>query len=115
MHILMERSGVWAGVDSGVTMRLQGQGMPGPQGVEGAQPGDLLVDLDVQPSPVFERHGADLSLHAPVDFTDAILGAYVKCALCFPFGSFDPLAWSMRHAAALSQIGRCGLRCVGLS
>ena len=111
----MGRSGVWAGVDSGVTMRLQGQGMPGPQGVEGAQPGDLLVDLDVQPSPVFERHGADLSMHAPVDFTDAILGGYVKCALCLPLGSFHPLPWSMRRAAAFTQIGKFGLRCVGLS
>ncbi|KAK9841760.1 hypothetical protein WJX81_001134 [Elliptochloris bilobata] len=67
-----------AGVDSGVTMRLAGQGMPAPKGVEDAEPGDLLVDLMVAPSPVFERDGADLSTHVPVDFTDATLGAYVK-------------------------------------
>jgi len=67
-------------VDSGVTMRMAGQGMPGPKGVEGASPGDLLVDLVVEPSPVFERDGAHLTTTAPVDFTDAILGGYIKCA-----------------------------------
>lgn len=71
-----------AGVDSGVTMRVGGQGYPAPKGVDGSRPGDLLVDLIVEPSPVFERSGADLSMHAPVDFTDAALGTYIKCAAC---------------------------------
>lgn len=71
---------VRAGVDSGVTMRVGGQGYPAPKGVDGARPGDLLVDLIVEPSPVFQRDGADLSMHVPVDFTDAALGTYIKCA-----------------------------------
>ena len=77
-----EGSAAGAGVDSGMTMRVGGQGYPAPKGMDGARPGDLLVDLIVEPSPVFQRDGADLSMHVPVDFTDAALGTYVKCAAC---------------------------------
>jgi molecular chaperone DnaJ len=64
-----------AGIDSGQKLRVPGQGMPGPNG---AQPGDLYVELDVEEDPRFERDGADLVTRVHVSFSDAALGAEVK-------------------------------------
>jgi DnaJ-class molecular chaperone len=86
-------------------MRMAGQGMPGPKGVEGASPGDLLVDLVVEPSPVFERDGAHLTTTAPVDFTDAILGGYIKCAPA------RTLRRSDRSAAGRAPIAAAAVSC----
>ena len=44
------------GVDSGTKIRVKGQGEFGP----GGQPGDLLVNFEVQPDRFFKREGLDL-------------------------------------------------------
>jgi molecular chaperone DnaJ len=64
-----------AGIDAGQRLRVQGQGMPGPPGVE---PGDLYVELDVEEDPRFERDGADLVTRVNVTFSDASLGADIE-------------------------------------
>ena len=66
-----------AGVDTGTSLRLDGQGLPG---AKGGQPGNLLVDIRVLPHPVFQREGADIHVEKVVSFVDAILGADLKCA-----------------------------------
>ena len=61
-----------AGVDSGTTLRIQGQGAAGPRG---APAGDLYVHVEVESHPRFTRQNLDLihELHLPV--TQAALGA----------------------------------------
>jgi molecular chaperone DnaJ len=67
-----------AGIDSGQRLRVPGQGMPGPNG---AQTGDLYVDIDLVADERFERHGDDLGTRARVSFATASLGGQVEVSL----------------------------------
>ncbi len=60
-----------AGVNDGQTIRLKGRGGPG---FNGGPPGDLLVDIHVQPDPHFRRSGLDLTVRVTIDFWQAALG-----------------------------------------
>jgi molecular chaperone DnaJ len=60
-----------AGVDSGMVMRVGGQGHCGRGG---APSGDLLVAISVEPDKVFNRDGADLELILPVPYAVLALG-----------------------------------------
>ena len=60
------------GVDSGMRLRLSGEGEGGPRGR-----GDLYVHLRVSPHPLFRRDGSDLLLDYPIDMIQASLGADV--------------------------------------
>jgi len=64
-----------AGVRDGARIRLTGRGEPGPAG---AQPGDLFVQVRVQPHAFFGRSGHDLTLELPVTYAEAALGADVR-------------------------------------
>lgn len=61
-----------AGIDGGHRLRVSGQGMPGPRG---GPPGNLYVDVDLAPHPIFERDGVDLVTRRTVSFADAALGS----------------------------------------
>jgi len=51
----------------------------GAAGRNGGPPGDLYVVVKVRPHPVFGRKGTrDLTVHVPVSFTEAALGAQVR-------------------------------------
>ncbi|CAM6100617.1 unnamed protein product [Calypogeia fissa] len=63
------------GVDTGLTIKLQGEGGAG---VAGSRPADLFVNLQVMEDPVFKREGADIHLTTSVSFTQAILGGQVQ-------------------------------------
>jgi len=67
-----------AGIDSGQRLRVPGQGMPGAQG---GPPGDLYVDVDLEPDERFERDSADLVTRATVTFPQAAFGAKIDIAL----------------------------------
>ncbi|HEX9296811.1 MAG TPA: molecular chaperone DnaJ [Polyangiaceae bacterium] len=67
-----------AGIDTNQRLRVPGQGLPGPQGGE---PGDLYVDVEVEPDERFERDGTDLATRASVSFVDASLGTTVTVQL----------------------------------
>lgn len=60
-----------AGVDTGMRIKVSGAG---DAGMNGAPSGDLYVFVEVEPHPVFERHGDDLVLDLPIGFVDASLG-----------------------------------------
>lgn len=64
-----------AGIDQGQTIRLAGQGNPGPGG--GAS-GDLLVTVSIAPHPWFRREGFNLVLEAPVTPSEAALGTRIE-------------------------------------
>ncbi|MBX3506454.1 MAG: J domain-containing protein [Parvibaculum sp.] len=62
------------GIESGKQVRLKGQGGEG-QG--GADAGDALITVEVEPHPLFERRGDDIHLTLPVTLSEAVLGAKV--------------------------------------
>ncbi len=63
-----------AGVDTGVRLRVSGEGE---MGVHGGPPGDLFVFLSVAEHPHFARDGNDILCEVPIGFTKAILGGSV--------------------------------------
>jgi DnaJ-class molecular chaperone len=63
-----------AGVTSGQTIRLRGQG----QEVSGHRPGDALITVMIAQHPVFKVDGNDLRADVPVALYEAVLGAKVR-------------------------------------
>jgi len=63
-----------AGVKDGQTIRLSGRGAPGRNG---GPAGDLLVEITVQAHERFGRSGDNLTVHVPVTFSEAALGAEI--------------------------------------
>jgi DnaJ-class molecular chaperone len=63
-----------AGLADGQTIRLKGQGFPGPGGAAG----DALITVAIAPHPTFERDGANLRLELPVSLYEAVLGGKVR-------------------------------------
>ena len=71
------------GIDSGAVLRLSGQGAPlPPNAPKGTTRGNLLVEVEVEPSPIFARRSRmgkpeDVEVSADVNFWDAALGGSV--------------------------------------
>jgi DnaJ-class molecular chaperone len=64
-----------AGTASGQVLRLKGQGLPG---LGGAEPGDALVTITVQPHPVFRRDGDNIHSTLAITLPEALLGCRVE-------------------------------------
>ena len=64
-----------AGVDTGDRIRLSREGEPGRNG---GPPGDLYVDVMVEPHPIFSREGQNLHCDVPISFATAALGGAVE-------------------------------------
>ena len=62
------------GVREGQHLRLAGQGAPG---VGGAAPGDLYLEIQILPHPLFRLEGADIRFELPITPWEAALGATV--------------------------------------
>lgn len=63
------------GADTGVQIRLSGQGE---EGHFGGPPGDLYVAIRVEPHPIFERQGDDILCDVPISFPTAALGGDIE-------------------------------------
>ena len=63
-----------AGIDDGQAFRISGQGNAG---VNGGPNGNLIVEVNVRPHPIFERQGYDVFCKIPVTFAQAALGAEI--------------------------------------
>jgi DnaJ-class molecular chaperone len=63
-----------AGLADGQTIRLKGQGLPGP----GGPAGDALITVTIAEHPLFKRDGANLRLELPVTLYEAVLGGKVR-------------------------------------
>lgn len=63
------------GVDQGTRLRLRGEGEAGNLG---GPPGDLYLEVEMAPHPLFTREGQDLYYQAQLSFVEAALGTQVK-------------------------------------
>jgi molecular chaperone DnaJ len=63
-----------AGVESGMRIRLAGQG---DAGVEGGPAGDLFAEVRIRPNALFQRVGDDLTCELQIPMTAAALGTQV--------------------------------------
>jgi curved DNA-binding protein len=59
------------GAKAGTKVRIRGEGS---EGVAGGPKGDLYLDIEITPHPIFERMGDDLYTELPVDLYTAVLG-----------------------------------------
>ncbi|MGD9496578.1 MAG: molecular chaperone DnaJ [Armatimonadota bacterium] len=64
-----------AGVETGSKVRVAGEGG---RGLAGAPAGDLILNIRVQPHPLFERDGDDIRVELPVTFIEAAVGGKVQ-------------------------------------
>ncbi len=63
------------GMEDGGTLRLKGQGLPGHGN---GSPGDVFIEVQVDPHHLFERQGLDIYLDLPVTLGEAVVGARVS-------------------------------------
>jgi molecular chaperone DnaJ len=63
------------GVDTGVRLRVAGEGEPGDNG---GPRGDLHIYIEVQPHEIFVRDGNDIVCEIPISFPQAALGATIR-------------------------------------
>jgi DnaJ-class molecular chaperone len=63
-----------AGIETGQTLRLRGQGGRGPRGMP---PGDVYLEIEVEPHALFQRKERDIHVELPVTLPEAALGATV--------------------------------------
>src|SRR3989344_6306675 len=64
-----------AGLRDGEALAVKGEGQAG---FRGTRPGDLYIQIKVEPDKHFKRVGNDLVCDVPVKLTDALLGARIK-------------------------------------
>ena len=64
-----------AGADTGISLRLAGEGNVGQRG---GMNGDLYVTLFVEPHEVFKRDGFDVFCEIPITFSEAALGTEIE-------------------------------------
>ena len=60
-----------AGIDDGQVLNVRGQG---DAGINGGANGDLRIEVNVRPHPIFERNGYDVFVEIPITFVQAALG-----------------------------------------
>jgi len=63
-----------AGISSGKKLRLPGKGL---SGYNGGPAGDLYLNINVLPHPIFARDGNDLYIEKTIKFTQAALGTTI--------------------------------------
>ncbi|HEY3147995.1 MAG TPA: J domain-containing protein [Dongiaceae bacterium] len=100
------------GTDTGQTLRLKGQGLPGRGG---AAAGDAFVEVTVEPHPVFSRDGNDILVELPITLYEAVLGATInvptidgKVSLKVPAGANSGTQLRLRGKGV--QAGKGGAR-----
>lgn len=64
-----------AGIESGRSIRLRGQGE---DGAGGGPAGDVLIEVTVEPHAYFRREGADVHVDVPISLAEAIGGAKIE-------------------------------------
>jgi DnaJ-class molecular chaperone len=100
------------GTDTGQTLRLKGQGLPGRGG---APAGDAFIEVTVEPHPVFSRDGNDILVELPITLYEAVLGASInvptidgKVSVKIPVGANSGTQLRLRGKGV--QAGKGGAR-----
>ena len=70
-HTVEQSVDIPAGIDDGQVINLRGGG---DAGVNGGPAGDLRINVNVRPHPIFERRGYDVYCEIPITFAQAALG-----------------------------------------
>ena len=73
-HTVEHTVDIPAGIDDGQVINIRGGG---DSGVNGGPAGDLRINVNVRPHPIFERDGYDIYCEVPITFTQAALGAEI--------------------------------------
>ncbi len=73
-HTVEQTVEIPAGIDDGQVISLRGAG---DSGINGGPSGDLRINVNVRPHPIFERDGYDVYCEIPITFTQAALGAEI--------------------------------------
>ncbi len=73
-HTVEKEVEIPAGIDDGQVINLRGGG---DAGVNGGPSGDLRINVNVRPHPIFERSGYDVYCEIPITFIEAALGAEI--------------------------------------
>ena len=63
-----------AGIDSGQQIRLKGKGEADRAG---GPAGDALIEIQVEPHPIYKRSGLDVHVEVPVTLPEAVLGGSI--------------------------------------
>lgn len=63
------------GTENEQKLRLKGQGLPG---MGGGAAGDAIIEVHVEPHPLFTRQDADIHLDVPITLNEAVLGATIR-------------------------------------
>jgi curved DNA-binding protein len=63
-----------AGISTGKKLRLSGKGNPG---IQGGQAGDLYLNINIVPHPIFARDGNDIYIEKSIAFSQAVLGTSI--------------------------------------
>ncbi len=63
------------GVETGTRLRMAGEGETG---IKGGPRGDLYLEIQVLPHPVFGREGDELICEVPISYTQAVLGGEIE-------------------------------------
>lgn len=63
------------GINTGKKLRLYGKGS---SGMDGGVPGDLYLNINILPHPIFARDGYDLYIEKSINFSQAVLGTTIE-------------------------------------
>ncbi len=101
-----------AGVQSGTRLRVPGKGNAG---TLGAPPGDLYINVRVEPHPFFQREGDDILIRVPITVAEAGLGAKIevptidgRALLKIPMGTHNGQKFRLRERGVMNS--RKGIR-----
>ena len=64
-----------AGVNTGQQILVKGYGE---RGNNGGQNGDLVIEVNIKPHPIFQREGNDIHIQLPLDYFEAALGTKIS-------------------------------------
>ena len=94
------------GIQSGTRLRVPGKGNAG---TGGAPPGDLYINIRVDPHPFFQREGDDILIKVPISVMEAGLGAKIevptidgRALLKIPMGTQNGQKFRLREKGVMN-------------
>ena len=102
-----------AGINNGQQIISKGNGE---RGANGGPNGDLIIEVNIKPHPIFQREGNDIHIELPLEYADAVLGtklvvptAYGEVEVTIPSGTQPNQTLKLRgQGVKESRTGRIG-------